>query len=135
MFAISKKSDYGLELLLILAQKGLGTIVSLKTIAKENKLPYRFISQLAVELKRAGILGSREGFGGGYFLNKQPKEITMTQIISALDDKKRLVKCSTNSQCHRIDFCQCKTAWHKLQADINKVLASYNLADMMRENA
>jgi len=133
MFTISKRGDYGLELLTALAQSGKKAIVPLRQLTKESQLPYRFASQLAVALKEAGILGSREGAGGGYFLAKDPKKVTVAQVVKVLEGEKGLVDCASGEPCRRHDVCQCRSTWHQIQNKIRQVMGEYTLADLVRE--
>lgn len=133
MFTISKRGDYGLELLTVLAQSGKQAIVPLRRLTRESQLPYRFASQLAVALKDAGILGSREGAGGGYFLAKDPEKITVAQVVKVLEGEKGLVDCASGEKCRRHDVCQCRAVWHQIQNDIRQVMGEYTLADLVRD--
>ncbi|OGD85654.1 hypothetical protein A2Z23_00055, partial [Candidatus Curtissbacteria bacterium RBG_16_39_7] len=85
MFKLSRRGDYGLVFLLSLALKDKKKPTSLGVISKEKKLPSKFLAQLALSLKNAGIIDSKEGAGGGYTLSKNPKEITLFEILEALE--------------------------------------------------
>ena len=67
LLGLSKKSDYGLAMLVMLAKRGVGEVVSTAEMVEEKELPRAFISQIAKEFIRVGIVGSKEGKGGGYF--------------------------------------------------------------------
>lgn len=133
MFTISKRGDYGLEILAVLARNGKDTVMPLRQLTKESKLPYRFASQLAVALKEAGILGSREGAGGGYFLAKDPGKVTVAQVVKVLEGEKGLVTCVSGEKCHREAVCQCQSTWHQIQSDIHQLMGEYTLSDLVRE--
>lgn len=130
MFQISKKADYGVKLVLALAGKR-PQVCSLKKIVKEEKLPYRFVSQVAIKLKKAGILGSREGMGGGYFLKKDPKKLSLAEIVRALEGEKRLVACLRSCGCKLENICKSKPLWVKLQKDFIEKMESYRVADLI----
>ncbi|OGD62031.1 hypothetical protein A2160_00510 [Candidatus Beckwithbacteria bacterium RBG_13_42_9] len=134
MFTISKRGDYGLELLTVLAKKGQATVISLKDLTKASRLPYRFASQLAVSLKAAGILGSREGIGGGYFLAKEPEKVTVAEVVAALEGEEGLVHCSGGASCLRGKVCQVKSVWGQIQNDIKNIMSEYTVADLVRES-
>ena len=134
MFSISRKASYGLELLTVLAKLGQGKMVSLNQLTKTAHLHYRFASQLAVSLKEAGILGSKEGTGGGYYLKKNPGKVTVAEVIEALEGRKGIVACMVDGRCHRECFCQSKPIWQQIQADVFRIMKEYSLADLVRES-
>jgi len=134
LFSISRKASYGLELLTVLARLGQGKMVSLNQLTKTAHLPYRFASQLAVSLKEAGILGSKEGVKGGYYLKKNPGKVTVAEVIEALEGRKGIVACMVDGSCHRKCFCQSKPIWQQIQADVFKIMEEYSLADLVRES-
>ncbi len=82
MFSLTKKTDYGLQLMMVLAKKYKQGFVSLRQIAKEEKLPFKFLEQVVFLLKIANLVDSKEGKGGGYFLTKPPKKISMAERLS-----------------------------------------------------
>jgi Rrf2 family protein len=131
MFTISKRGDYGLEILTVLTRQGRNAVMPLRQLTRESKLPYRFASQLAVALKEAGILGSREGAGGGYFLAKDPKTVTIADVVKVLEGDKGLVKC-VGTDCHREGICQCRSTWHELERNIRQVMGTYTLSDLVK---
>ena len=134
MFCLSRKSGYGLELLAVLAGFGQDKVVPLNQLTKAARLPYRFASQLAVSLKEAGILGSKEGTGGGYYLKRDPQQVTVAEVTGILEGGKGIVACMVDGSCHRECFCQSKPIWQQIQADIFRIMEEYTLADLVREN-
>jgi len=131
MFQISKKIDYGLKLVLALGEKGQGKVCSLKQIASEKRMPYRFISRLAVKLKKAGILGSKEGMGGGYFLKKDPESLSLAEIVRALEGEKRLVACLRSCGCELEEICESKPLWVRLQKEIIEKMENYKISELI----
>lgn len=134
MLSISRKVGYGLELLTVLAKLGQGKTVPLNQLTKTARLPYRFTSQVAISLKEAGILGSKEGVGGGYYLKKKPGKVTITQVIRILEGRKGIVACMVEGNCRRQCFCQSKPVWQQIQNDVFQIMKEYNLADLVRES-
>ena len=71
MFELSKKTDYGLELMIALAKNyGQGPL-SLRQIAKKKKLPFKYLEQVVVPLRESGLIEAKKGKSGGYFLKKK----------------------------------------------------------------
>jgi len=96
----SKKSDYGVQLLTALAGSKKNVFVSLKQVARKNKLPYKFVGQIAQELKKANILESKEGVRGGYRLSRPAEYISLAEVIEALDGK-------VEEECGKGEACGC----------------------------
>src|SRR4030067_586785 len=93
MLRISRKGDYALLLLTALAQAGMGEVVSLKKISQTRNMPYKFLSQLAPLLVDAGILGSKEGVGWGYFLSRNPQQISVGKVVELIEGPVATVAC------------------------------------------
>lgn len=132
MFSLSTKSEYGLLLLSILAKKGKG-LVPLSILTKETHLPYPFLSRIATELVGGGILESKEGINGGYRLAKQPKEVTVSEIVEILDGPWVLTKCNgVKDTCRYLEICPMRGKWKGLlKQKIRKVLNSFTLKDLI----
>lgn len=116
--------------MIFLAQKK-GEIFSLKEISGEEKIPFDFLEKIALSLKNNGLLRSRKGANGGYFLAKPPEKIKIGEIIGILEGKVNLTKCLFTF-CQRSKNCQAKFFWKKLQRSINSVLKSITLADLIK---
>jgi len=111
MISVSKKVEYGLAFVLYLSRKT-GEIVSLRQTAEELDLPYRFLSQVATELGKAGIVESKEGKSGGYRLTDEWRERNIYDLLVALGENKRLVRClAYDGECGREDKCKIKGVW------------------------
>jgi Rrf2 family transcriptional regulator, cysteine metabolism repressor len=87
----SIKVQYGLQAMLELALNYGGGPVQIKTIAKEQKIPIRFLEQLMLSLKKGGLLQSTRGVYGGYGLAKKPSEITVLIVVELLEGPLELV--------------------------------------------
>ncbi len=94
---ISKRGEYGLRAMIDLAstlrsQDGHG-VVQIKDIAERQHIPAKFLEQILLTLKNAGILHSRMGVGGGYYLSKPANEITLGHIVRVLDGPLAPIRC------------------------------------------
>lgn len=86
-------------------------------------------------LKKNNLIKSKEGVTGGYQLSRPPTEITLLQVISALNNTLRLTACCGGSELHRENcpkeaFCKAKTTWQKINQEIYDKLNSVKLADL-----
>jgi len=82
---LSRKSKYGLKALLILAQDAGSGPVLISELARREAIPKKFLEAILLELKRHGVVQSRKGKGGGYFLRRKPNEITFGEVIRVLE--------------------------------------------------
>ncbi len=83
---LTKRGEYGLKALIDLAaQEDPQAATQIKDIARRQQIPVKFLEQILLTLKNAGVLRSRAGVGGGYYLAKPPSEITLGQVVRMLD--------------------------------------------------
>jgi len=128
MLEISKKTDYGLELARILAENYDKGPVSLKQLAKKENLPYRFLGQVVIPLKEAGIIEAKEGTNGGYFLKRKPKDISLADLIKALEGSVNLCDCV---DCQRTVGCRSKNFWKEIEKNFIIQMERKSLADLI----
>ena len=106
---ISKKTKYGLKALLTLAQEyGRGPVL-IAELAERERIPKKFLELILLQLKNAGILGSRKGKGGGYFLAKDPAQITMGRAIRVLEGPLAPVPCASETAYRKCEECEDET--------------------------
>lgn len=133
MLALSMRSDYGLLLLTLLAKRGKSQFVALSEIASQSGLPHAFISRIASQLHGGGLLESKEGVGGGYKLNGNPKSISIAQVVEILDGPWAPTKCTADPHlCSYEKFCPMVDNWQThLKKKIWNILKSYTLKDLI----
>ena len=93
---LSKRGEYGLRAMISLAdtQKNSPTgMIQIKEISAREQIPAKFLEQILLALKNAGLVHSRMGVGGGYYLARAAKEITLGQIVRTLDGPLAPIKC------------------------------------------
>jgi Rrf2 family transcriptional regulator, cysteine metabolism repressor len=130
MLSITKKADYGLIFLHELAHNPPENYLPLKKIAKNANLPYKFLSQIAIELKSGGVVESKEGLGGGYRLHGSPKKITVGRILSLLDGPMAPVGCLRGKSCGHEKECAHKKVMEKLAQAFEATMGKFSLADL-----
>ena len=82
---ISKKAEYALRAVVIMAAAPPDRPVQLQDLAETGKIPQKFLEQIMLTLKRGGLLRSKRGVGGGYHLEKPARQITVADVISLID--------------------------------------------------
>ncbi|MCR5414728.1 MAG: Rrf2 family transcriptional regulator [Kiritimatiellae bacterium] len=130
---ISARTRYGLRILLdIAANADDPSPRSIKTIAKSQGISAPFISRLAVPMKRKGLISSARGVAGGLRLAKPADEISLLDIMTALDGPVSILKCiSQAKRCKRSGFCGVRSVWKELNDLIADSLRSVTLAKVM----
>jgi len=82
---ISKKTIYGLQAAILLAKRHKTGSILITDLAREGRIPKKFLEAILLELRKSGILNSKKGKGGGYVLARDPQDISVGDIIRTLD--------------------------------------------------
>ena len=90
---LSKKSQYAFKALIYLAERYNKGPVLIAEISKKKKIPLKFLENILLELKKAGILESKKGKGGGYFLKKEPAKIKVASVIRLINGPIAMLPC------------------------------------------
>ena len=130
MIQITREVELGLLLMVELARKP-DELVGLKEWAEKRSLPYRFLSKVAVKLKKAKLLKSKEGREGGYGLFKPAKKIKVGEIITALEGPLEPVRCLSGASCGCEDWCGHRDFMGKLVSVVEKQLSEVSLDDLL----
>ena len=132
MFAVSSRVRYGLRLLSQLSRHRASTPLPLAALASELDLPYPYLAQIARRLRAAGLLESFEGAGGGYRLAKHPAQISLADVIAALDGHRRTGGCQPRSarQCPCGGSCGLGRWWQQLDAELERTTHALTLAQL-----
>ncbi|MFH1832566.1 MAG: Rrf2 family transcriptional regulator [Candidatus Levyibacteriota bacterium] len=128
MIRFSKKEDYAMILLNELFKNYNKRLVPLSEVACNFNISALFLRNLANQLSKMKIIKAVEGKNGGYFLNKNPKELKIGEILGAFSDKPFLQCCSQSllTRCPREKICQVSSIWKKINVEfLNKI---YNLS-------
>ncbi len=130
MFNISKASEYAILFLTQLAKNKKKEPVNLEQITSQTNLPYKFLSRIVLKLKKAGLIKSTKGAAGGYQLSKNPKQITLMQIIEAVESKTWFVSC-LGGKCVLEKSCSHKQIWARLQKKLNLEMEKIKLSHLL----
>ena len=133
---LSKKTKYGLKALTFLARCEESNPVQISEISKKENISHKFLESILLTLKKAGLLGSKKGKGGGYYLRKHPTEIKMTEVIRVLEGPIAMVPCVSLNFYEKCDDCPDETlcSVHKLMIQVRDntldVFRNTTLADL-----
>jgi FeS assembly SUF system regulator len=133
MLRVTKLADYGIIILTRLARQGT-TNCNTRDIAAESRLPLPVVSKILKLLARHGLLTSHRGIKGGYSLARKPEEVTLAQIIRALEGPIAVTECtdSIHGECGLEMGCPVRGNWHRINLAINQALETITLAEMIR---
>ena len=132
---LSMKSRYGLRALIDLTINSKTEQVALNSIAERNKISPQYLEQVFASLRKAGIVKSIKGSQGGYFLNKPAEQITISEVIEALEGDYRIEAEDVPEDC---DYKAAPEAIQKLVIDkvnyeLEKILTGITLHDLEKE--
>ena len=133
---LSKKTKYGIKALTYLARQENKTPVQIATISKNENISLKFLESILLTLRKNGLLGSKKGKGGGYYLLKEPKEIQMTTIMRILEGPIAMVPCVSLNFYEKCEDCPDEEtcAVNKLMVQVRdsslKIFRNTTLADL-----
>ena len=135
----STKAEYGIRVLVELASRSGDTPVPLAEIAEANMLPLAYLEHLVARLRKAGLVESRRGARGGYLLARPADDITMAEVVAALEGAIAPIECISSTDdgslvCAREGESPCPTKllWTRVQGSIVRTLNEMTLADLVR---
>ena len=128
---VSSKSRYALRALVELDLRAGGEPrpVRIADLAAERDLPEQFLEQLFATLRRAGLLRSHRGVGGGFTFARRPDQVSVLDVVTALDGPLGVAAC-TGGECDLEDFCGAAVVWRQASAAFEGVLAATSVADL-----
>ncbi len=133
---LSKKTKYGIKALVYLARQQERTPVQISTISKSENISRKFLESILLTLRKNGILGSKKGKGGGYYLLKDPKDIAMTTVMRLLEGPIAMVPCVSLNFYEKCDDCPDENACavHNLMLEVRdntlKIFRNTTLEDL-----
>jgi Rrf2 family protein len=106
---LSMKTQYAFKALMYLAQKDTSSPVLIAEIADKKNIPLKFLENILLELKKAGVLDSKKGKGGGYFFNESPAKIKLARVMRLIDGPIALLPCVSLNFYQKCKNCDEKT--------------------------
>ncbi|UII29627.1 Rrf2 family transcriptional regulator [Fulvivirga ulvae] len=103
---ISKKTKYAINALVHLAKRKAEGPIIIAEIAKAENIPQKFLEAILLDLKKAGILASKKGKAGGYYLLKAPEDVNMADVMRLFDGPIALLPCVTYMYYERCEECK-----------------------------
>jgi Rrf2 family iron-sulfur cluster assembly transcriptional regulator len=130
---LSTRSRYGTRMMLDLAEHYADGPVQMGEIAKRQDISVKYLEQLIIPLKKADFIRSVRGPKGGHVLAKEPQEITVGEIVKALEGEISLSRCIENPEiCDRSEACPMRDVWEIATRAMYNELRSFTLWDMIK---
>lgn len=134
---LSTKGRYGLRAVIDLARYSGDGPVSITSISARQNISERYLEQLMSMLKKAGLVSSVRGAGGGYILARDIKEISVGDILRALEGSLEPVDCpglEPDGECKSADSCVTKYVWKRINDSINRTVDEIMLDRLVEES-
>jgi Rrf2 family protein len=132
---VSTRGEYGVRAMVALAKHSAESPVSIGVISKESAVPYAYLEQLIVPLRRAGLVSSKRGAHGGYVLSRAADQIKVGEVYRAMEGPVAPMECvSENAEdqiCPLIPGCQTRPVWLKVRDSIVDAIDSITLQDLI----
>jgi Rrf2 family protein len=135
---LSKKCKYALHALVHMAKTPKEKFL-IKDISEACCIPKKFLEAILLDLKRAGILGSKQGKGGGYSLRQEPENVNLAEVVRLFDGAIAAVPCATYkfyercTECVDEETCSVRDAFLQIRNATVEMLKANTLADLVRK--
>ena len=132
---LSKKTQYAFHALTYLAENLDKGPVLISEISQKRQISLKFLENILLELKKAGVLASKKGKGGGYYLIKKPEEVSLAKIIRMLDGPIALLPCVSLNYYENCEeaVCGLNRVMSEVRDNTLKVLENKTLKDILRK--
>lgn len=132
MIRLSKMTDYGFVLLTRFCLARPQQVLNARDLAAEVNVPQPTVSKLLKLLAKGGLLTARRGVNGGYALARASADITVADVIGALEGPIAITECSAHESCSLEGCCPTKGNWQRINMAVYRALQGITLADMVR---
>ena len=135
---LSKKTKYGIKALTFIARNQGDVQVQVGVIANHEQIPQKFLENILLTLRKSGLLGSKKGKHGGYYIRKDPKDILMTEVMRVLEGPIAMIPCVSLNFYEKCNDCLNEDACdvHKLMLQVRdstlEVFRNISLADLSK---
>lgn len=132
---ITRQADYAVRAVLYLSRKGNTQRSATSTVAQEQHIPPSFLAKIISQLSIAGLLHTSRGARGGVTLAREPQDITLLEVIEAIDGPIQLNECAgENGSCTYDDECPLRPIWCDAQDDLVKRLKGTTFDQLLSKN-
>ena len=129
---LTARSEYGLLALIDISCRAGAGPVCVRGIAERQAIPPKFLEQLFVSMRKAGLVTAVRGAHGGFELARPPAAITVLEVVEALEGPLQPSQCASEESCHRSGACAAGVVWARATEALRGVLTGTTLADLAR---
>ena len=132
---VSTKGRYALRVMVRFAQLGREEYIPLKEIAEKEGISQKYLESIMTVLSKAGFLDALHGKGGGYRLNREPKDYTVGSNLKLTEGSLNAVSCTSQgaAACSRTECCETKPMWDKLDKMIDDFFEGITIGDLLKD--
>jgi Rrf2 family protein len=135
MLRLSTKGQYGVRAMFEIAKSGSKTPITIKEISEKQDVSVAYLEQILNTLRKAGLISSVKGPGGGYVLSREPGGISIGAILRELEGPVAITSCLDPKEgCMRVEGCVTHLLWKSLGEKIEGFLDTMTLADLLKGN-
>ncbi len=131
------KTEYAVRAIIEIALLDKDKPAQVKEIATRQAIPERFLEQVMAALKKDGLIESTRGAQGGYRLARNAEQITLSDIIQAIEGPMQVIECLSedlrNQKCDQVDLCAVRDVWKGVQSSLIEALDSITLAKLLEK--
>jgi Rrf2 family protein len=132
---ISAKSKYAVRALVELAQHNGDQPVPIADISSRKDIPLQFLEQLFSSLRKAGILNSHRGVRGGFSFKRLPEDVSVLDVVEALDGSVAPASCTVGAPCDKKEHCAVQDVWMDAKSSLEAVLSEATIADLAQKES
>lgn len=129
---LTARSEYGLLALIDLGCRYGDGPVSAREVAERQGIPLKFLEQLLAALRKAGLVSALRGARGGFVLAREPREISVLEVVEALEGPLAPTTCDGGQLCGRSGVCAAAGVWTKATDALRDVFMSTTVADLSK---
>jgi Rrf2 family protein len=133
---LSKKAEYALRAVVAMGRRGAGCSIQIQEMSHNERIPVKFLEHILLTLKKADLLRSKRGAGGGYQLNRPPEAITLGEVIELIEGPFLPLSCSSPGTpgrcgCGQFKPCGLGAVFGDLQNQLSEFLGKRTVADVI----
>lgn len=131
---ITRATEYAIRAIIYMAAQPPGEIIYKRDICKAQEITPAFLTKILQPLIKEGIVGSQRGVGGGFFLTREPSEITLLDVVTTQEGPVYLNQCLVEpGTCNREFFCSAHGAWKEIREGFMSMLQRYDFASLVEQ--
>jgi len=137
MLTPSKKGQYALRAIYELSRRAGQGPTKISAIAEAQAIPHRFLEVILHQLKGSGLVRSKRGFYGGYFLAKSPEEVTIGNVLRYVQKEMAMAECVACVSAQKCPFagnCAFSSLWQRVKSAAFKIYDDTTMQDLLEEN-